>query len=37
ISVDINNRKNNSGEIKFSYKNLDQLNKIISVLKKNFR
>ncbi len=37
ISVDINNKKNNSGDIKFSYKNLDQLNKIISVLKRHFR
>jgi ParB family transcriptional regulator, chromosome partitioning protein len=37
IKVDIKNKKNNSGEIKFSYKNLDQLNKIISVLKGYFR
>jgi ParB family chromosome partitioning protein len=37
IKVDIKNKKNNSGEIKFSYKNLDQLNKIISVLKGHFR
>jgi ParB family chromosome partitioning protein len=37
IKVDINNKKNNSGEIKFSYKNLDQLNKVISVLKRYFR
>ena len=37
ISVDIKNKKNNTGEIKFSYKNLDQLNKIISVLKGYFR
>ena len=37
IKVDITNKKNNSGEIKFSYKNLDQLNKIISVLKGYFR
>ena len=37
IEVDIKNKKNNSGEIKFSYKNLDQLNKIISVLKGYFR
>jgi len=37
IKVDIKNKKNNSGEIKFSYKNLDQLNKILSVLKANFR
>ncbi len=33
IKVDIKNKKNNSGEIKFSYKNLEQLNKIITVLK----
>jgi ParB family chromosome partitioning protein len=37
IKVDIINKKNNSGEIKFSYKSLDQLNKIISVLKAYFR
>jgi ParB family chromosome partitioning protein len=37
IKVDIKNKKSNSGEIKFSYKNLDQLNKIISVLKSYFR
>jgi ParB family chromosome partitioning protein len=37
IKVNIKNNKNNSGEIKFSYKNLDQLNKIISVLKGYFR
>jgi ParB family chromosome partitioning protein len=37
IKVDITNKKNNSGEIKFSYKNLDQLNKIITVLKGYFR
>jgi len=37
IKVDIKNKKSNSGEIKFSYKNLDQLNKIISVLKGHFR
>jgi ParB family chromosome partitioning protein len=37
IKVDIKNKNNNSGEIKFSYKNLDQLNKIISVLKSYFR
>jgi ParB family chromosome partitioning protein len=36
IKVDIKNKKNNSGDIKFSYKNLDQLNKIISVLKSYF-
>jgi ParB family chromosome partitioning protein len=37
IKVDIKNKRNNSGEIKFSYKSLDQLNKIISVLKGYFR
>ena len=37
IKVDIKNKKNNSGEIKFSYKNLEQLNKIISALKGYFR
>jgi len=37
IKVDIKNKKSNSGEIKFSYKNLEQLNKIINVLKGYFR
>lgn len=37
INVDISNKKNNSGDIRFYYKNLDQLNKIINVLKRNFR
>jgi hypothetical protein len=37
IKVDIKNKKKNSGEIKFSYKSLDQLNRIISVLKAYFR
>jgi ParB family chromosome partitioning protein len=37
IKAEIKNKKNNSGEIKFSYKNIDQLNKIISVLKGYFR
>jgi ParB family transcriptional regulator, chromosome partitioning protein len=37
IKVDIKNKKNNSGEIKFFYKSLDQLNKIISVLRAYFR
>jgi ParB family chromosome partitioning protein len=37
INVDISNKKNNSGDIRFYYKNLDQLNKIIAVLKRYFR
>ena len=37
VSVEINNKKNNSGDIKFSYKNLEQLNRIIDVLKRHFR
>jgi ParB family chromosome partitioning protein len=37
IKVDIKNKKNNSGDIKFSYKNLEQLNRIIDVLKRYFR
>tara|TARA_B100000029_G_scaffold190169_1_gene188040 strand:+ start:3003 stop:3851 length:849 start_codon:yes stop_codon:yes gene_type:complete len=36
LNVSINNKKNNSGTISFEYKNLDQLDKIIEVIKKNY-
>ena len=36
LNVSIQNKKNNSGTISFEYKNLDQLDKIIDVVKKNY-
>ena len=36
LSVSINNKKNNSGTISFEYQNLDQLDKIIDTIKKNY-
>ena len=36
LSVSINNKKNNTGTISFDYQNLDQLDKIIDVIKKNY-
>ena len=36
IHVIIKNKKNNQGKIFFEYKNLDQLEKIIEVIKKNY-
>ena len=36
INVYINNKKNNSGKITFEYKDLDQLNRIIMVIKANY-
>jgi len=36
IRVSIKNTKNNSGSISFNYKDLDQLNKIIYILKANY-
>ena len=36
INVNINNRKNNSGSISFDYKDLDQLNRLIEVIKQNY-
>ena len=36
ISTAIENRKNNSGLIKFEYKDLDQLNRLIEVVKINY-
>ena len=36
LNVVISNKKNNSGTINFEYQNLEQLDKIISVIKKNY-
>ena len=36
LSVSINNKKNNSGMISFEYRDLDQLDKLISIIKKNY-
>tara|TARA_Y100000591_G_scaffold79844_1_gene67100 strand:+ start:1136 stop:1978 length:843 start_codon:yes stop_codon:yes gene_type:complete len=36
LSVTIKNNKNNKGTITFSYKELDQLNKIIDIIKTNY-
>ena len=36
IRVSIKNKKNNSGSISFNYKDLDQLNKLIYVIKANY-
>ena len=36
LNVFINNKKNNSGSIYFEYKNLDQLNRIIEIIKINY-
>ena len=36
LSVSITNKKNNSGTISFEYHDLDQLDRIIDILKKNY-
>jgi len=36
LNVSINNKKNNSGIISFEYKDLEQLDKLIDVIKKNY-
>ena len=36
LNVEINNKKNNTGTIIFEYKNLEQLEKIIDLIKKNY-
>ena len=36
LNVSINNKKNNSGIISFEYRNLEQLDKLISIIKKNY-
>jgi len=36
LSISINNKKNNSGTISFQYNDLDQLDRLINVIKKNY-
>ena len=36
LNVEIKNKKNNKGKISFEYKDLDQLNKIIEIIKSNY-
>ena len=36
LNVDIKNNKRNKGKISFEYKDLDQLNKIINIIKSNY-
>ena len=36
LNVEIKNKKNNKGKIVFEYKGLDQLNKIIEIIKNNY-
>jgi len=36
LHVEIKNKKNNKGKIVFEYKDLDQLNKIINIIKSNY-
>ena len=36
LTVSINNKKNNSGIISFEYRDLDQLNRLIETIKKNY-
>ena len=36
LNVSINNKKNNSGTISFEYRDLDQLDKLINAIKKNY-
>ena len=36
LNVEIKNKKNNNGKITFEYKDLDQLNRIIDIIKSNY-
>ena len=36
INVRINNKKNNNGNLIFDYKDLDQLNRLIMIVKANY-
>ena len=36
FTIDIQNKKNNKGKISFEYRDLDQLNKIIDIIKNNY-
>ena len=36
LNISIKNKKNNSGSISFEYKDLDQLNRILDIIKSNY-
>ena len=36
ISVEIKNNRNNSGKLYFEYKNLEQLDRLINIIKNNY-
>ena len=36
LNVEIKNNKNNKGKIMFEYKDLDQLNKLIDIIKNHY-
>ena len=36
LSVSINNKKNNTGSISFDYRDLEQLDKLINIIKNNY-
>ena len=36
MRVYLNNKKNNSGTLVFEYKGLDQLDRLINIIKKNY-
>ena len=36
LSVSISNKKNNSGTISFEYRDLDQLDRLIDIIKNNY-
>ena len=36
IRVSINNKRNNRGQLTFEYKDLDQLNRLIEIIKANY-
>ena len=36
LNVSINNKKNNSGTVSFEYRDLEQLDKLINIIKKNY-
>ena len=36
INVEVKNNKNNSGTLSFEYKNLEQLDRLINIIKNNY-
>ncbi len=36
INVEIKNNKNNSGKLSFEYRNLEQLDRLINIIKDNY-